>query len=109
MLHNKLGQRICHTLLAAIEHDLWADENFLMTPEVGCLSGGIATIWATACDKEPHTTATRPGEHLFLDILYPIVNEGIKKHTSYANYLIIVGANSRYIRIYCLASKSSKR
>lgn len=78
MLQNKLGQRNCHTLLAAIEHDLWADENFRMTPEVGCLSGGIATIWATACDKEPHTTATRPGEHLFLDILYPIVNSGIK-------------------------------
>lgn len=78
VLHNRLGHCKCRTLLAASEHNLWADTNILMTPEVGCLSCGIATIRATARNKEPHSTAKRPGEYyLFLDILYPIVAQGL--------------------------------
>jgi hypothetical protein len=56
------------TVLAASEHDLWADASVIMTPEVGYLSCGIATIQATARTKEPHSAASHPGEHIFLDI-----------------------------------------
>ncbi len=72
MVHRRLGHRKCRTLLAASEHGLWSDAGVLMSAEVGCLDCGIATIRATARNKQPHTAASRAGEHLFLDIQYAV-------------------------------------
>ncbi len=71
---------------SASKHQLWQDVAVRMSPEVGCLSCGISTINATARNKEPHTGASRPGEHIFLDILHPLVTAGLTT-TSVINIL----------------------
>jgi hypothetical protein len=70
LLHNRLGHRKCHTLLATNKHDLWNDTIICMSSDNGCLSCGITTIKSTARNKEPHTAASHPGEYVFLDISY---------------------------------------
>jgi hypothetical protein len=107
MLHNRLGHRRCRTLLAASEHNLWADAGVLMSAEVGCLDCGIATIRATARNRHSHTAATRAGEHLFLDIQYAVLPQGLTRATTFPNYLLIVDGYSRYTRLYGLQDKSS--
>jgi len=106
-LHNRLGHRKFRTLLAASEHNLWADAGVLMTSEVGCLDCGNGTIRATARNKHPHTVATRAGEHLFLDIQYAVYPLGLTHAMTFPNYLLIVDAYSRYSTLYGLAHKSS--
>jgi hypothetical protein len=107
LLHTRLGHRKCRTLLAGSEHNLWADDGVWMSTEIGCLNCGIATIRATARNKQPHTAATRAGRHLFLDIQHAILPQGLTYATSYPNYLIIVDAYSRYTKLYGLAHKGS--
>ncbi len=107
ILHNRLGHRRCRTLLAASEHSLWADAGVLMSSETGCLDCGIATIRATARNKHPHTAATRAGEHLFLDIQYAVLPQGLTRATTFPNYLLIVDGYSRYTALYGLLNKSS--
>jgi len=106
-VHKRLGHRKCRTLLAASEHNLWSDAGVLMSGETGCLDCGIATIRATACNKQPHTAASRAGEHLFLDIQYAVSPYGLTHATTFPNYLIIVDGYSRYTKFYGLAHKSS--
>jgi translation initiation factor IF-1 len=107
ILHNRLGHRQCHTLLAASEHNLWADAGVLMSAETGCLDCGIATIRATARNKHPHTAATRAGEHLFLDRQYAVLSQGLTRATTFPNYLLIVDGYSPYTKLYGLLDKSS--
>jgi hypothetical protein len=107
LLHQRLGHRKCRTLLAANKHQLWEDVAIRMTGETGCLTCGIATIRSRARNKEPYTGATQPGEYLFLDIQHPLVAAGITLSTSYAFYLLIVDAYSRYVQIYGLPKKST--
>ncbi len=107
LLHRRLGHRKCRTLLAASNHQLWEDTAIRMSPETGCLSCGIATIKATARNKEPHTGASLPGEYAFLDIQHPILTSGLTPATSYAFYLFIVDAYSRYACLYGLSDKST--
>jgi transposase InsO family protein len=107
LLHNRLGHRKCRTLLAAGEHNLWADVTVRMSPESGCLSCGISTIRATARNKEQHTGASAPGEYVFMDILHPITATGLTPNTSYAFYLILVDTFSRYTCMYGLPDKST--
>ncbi len=71
---------------SASKHQLWQDVAVRLSPEVGCLSCGISTINATARNKVPHTGASRPGEHIFLDILHPLVTAGLTT-TSVINIL----------------------
>jgi len=52
-----------------------------MSSEVGCLDCGVATIRANARNK---------GEHLFLDIQYAILPQGLTQATTFPNYLLIV-------------------
>ncbi len=73
LLHRQLGHRKCCTLLATSEHQLWQDKAVCMSPETGCLTCGISTIHATARNKEPHTGASQAGEHIFIDILHPLI------------------------------------
>ncbi len=98
ILHNRLGHCRCHTLLAGSEHNLWADAGILMSSEVGCLDCGVATIRANARNK---------GEHLFLDIQYAILPQGLTQATTFPNYLLIVDGYSRYTTLYRLHDKSS--
>jgi len=105
--HKRLGHRKCRTLLAASEHNLWSDAGVLMSSEVGCLDCGIATIWATARNKQPHKAASRAGEHLLLDIQYAMSPHGLTHATTFPNYLIIVDGHSRYTKFYGLTHKSS--
>jgi hypothetical protein len=107
ILHKRLGHRKCRTLLAASEHNLWSDAGVLMSSEVGCLDCGIATIRATTRNTQPHTAASRAGEHLFLDIQYAVSPHGLTHATTFPNYLIIVDGYSRYTKFYGLAHKSS--
>jgi transposase InsO family protein len=107
LLHARLGHRKCRTLLAASEHNLWEDASIRMTGETGCLTCGIATIRSRARNKEAHSGATRAGEYLFLDIQHPIVASGLTISTSYAYYLFIVDAFSRYAKLYGLPKKST--
>jgi len=107
ILHKRLGHRKCRTLLAASEHNLWRDAGVLMSSEVGCLDCGIATIKATARNTQPHTAATRAGEHLFLDIQYAISPHGLTHATTFPNYLIVVDGYSPYTKFYGLTRKSS--
>jgi hypothetical protein len=107
LLHTRLGHRKCRTLLAASEHNLWEDVTIRMSPETGCLSCGVATIRSTACSKEPHTAAVTPGEYIFLGILHPTTAVGLTPHTSYAFYLILVDAYSRYTCLYGLPDKTT--
>lgn len=100
LLHKRLGHRKCRTLLAASEHNLWEDVTVRMSPETGCLSCGISTIRSTGRNKEPHTGATAPGEYVFMDILHPVIVTGLTPNTSYAFYLLLVDAFSRYVCIY---------
>jgi len=106
-VHKRLGHRKCRTLLAASEHNVWSDAGVLMSGEAGCLDCGIATIRATARNKQPHTAASRAGEHLFLDIQYAVSPHGLTHATTFPNYLIIVDWHSRYTKFYGLAHKSS--
>jgi len=107
LLHRRLGHRKCRTLLAANEHHLWEDTMVRMSPEAGCLSCGIATIKASVRNKEHHTAASYPGEYVFLDILHPITQTGLTSKTSYAFYLIVVDAYSRFCSIHGLPDKST--
>ncbi len=107
ILHHRLGHRKWRTLLAASEHHLWGDAGVLMTSELGCLDCGIATIRAIARNKQPHKAATRAGEHLFLDVLYAVLPNGLTHATTFPNYLLIFDAYSRHSNIYGLAHKSS--
>jgi hypothetical protein len=107
LLHCHLGHQKCCTLLAASEHNLWADTAIQMSPESHCLSCGIATIRATARSNEPHSAASKPGEYAFLDIQQPIVSTGLTPSTTYAFYLFVVDAYSRYTRLYGIPTKSS--
>jgi hypothetical protein len=94
-------------LLKASEHNLWSDARVLMSSEVGYLDCGIATIWATAWNKQPHTAALRAGEHLFLDTQYAVSPHGLTHATTFPNYLIIVDGHSHYTKFYGLTHKSS--
>jgi transposase InsO family protein len=106
LLHSRLGHRKCRTLLAASEHNLWEDTTIRMTRKTGCLTCGIATIRSRARNKEPHSGATWAGEYLFLEIQHPLVQPGLTRSTSYAFYLLIVDAYSRYVKIYGIPKKS---
>jgi transposase InsO family protein len=107
LLHQRLGHRKSRTLLAATEHDLWQDTTIRMTGKAGCLTCGVATIRSRARNKEAHSGASRPGEYLFLDIQHPFVEAGLTVSTSYAFYLLIVDAYSRYAKLYGLPKKST--
>jgi hypothetical protein len=107
VLHNRLEHHKCRTLLAASEHQLWGDAGVLMASELGCFDCGIATIRASAHNKQPHTAATRAGEHLFLDVLYLVSPCGLTHAMTFPNYLLIVDAYSRHSKIYGLTHKSS--
>ena len=100
LLHARLGHRRCRTILAAHEHKLWADSRICMSPEPHCLSCGIATVRSAPLNKEHHTAAERPGEYVFLDILHPVLATGLTPASTYAFYLIIVDAYSRYVLVY---------
>jgi hypothetical protein len=78
-----------------------------MSPETGCLSCGISMIRSSARNKEPHTGASGPGKYVFMDILHPITASGLTPNTSYAFYLILVDAFSRYMCLYGLPDKTS--
>ncbi|MFN9979308.1 MAG: hypothetical protein ACK53Y_05320, partial [bacterium] len=78
-----------------------------MSSEVGCLDCGIAMIKATARNTQPHTAATRAGEHFFLDMQYAISPHGLTHATTFPNYLIVVDGYSRYTKFYGLTHKSS--
>jgi transposase InsO family protein len=78
-----------------------------MSSEVGCLDCGIATIHASARNKQPHIAATRAGKHLFLDFQYAVCPHGLTHATTFPNYLLIVDAYSRYSKLYGLLHKSS--
>lgn len=108
-LHNRLGHRKCCTLLAASAHGLWADAGVLMPLEVGCLDCSIATIRASARNKQPHTAATWAGEHLFLYVQYAVCPHGLTYATTFPNYLLIVDAYSRYSKLYGIPHKSSSK
>jgi hypothetical protein len=107
VLHNRLGHRKCRTLLAASEHQLRGDAGVLTSSELGFLDCGITTIRASTRNKQPHTAATRAGEHLFLDILYAVSPYGLTHAMTFPNYLLIVDAYLRHSKIYGLAHKSS--
>jgi len=76
-----------------------------MTGESGCLTCGIATICSRAKNKEAHTSAARDGEYLFIDIQHPKITTGLTIATSYAFYLLIVDAYSRYVKLYGIPKK----
>jgi len=78
-----------------------------MASELGCLDCGIATIRASARNKQPHTAATRAGKHLFLNVLYAVSPYGLTHATMFPNYLLIVDTYLRHSKIYGLAHKSS--
>jgi hypothetical protein len=78
-----------------------------MASELGCLDCGIATIQASARNKQPHTAATRAGKHLFLNVLYAVSPYGLTHATMFPNYLLIVDTYLRHSKIYGLAHKSS--
>jgi len=106
-MHRRLGHRKCRTLLAANEHHLWEDAMVCMSLEMGCLSYSIATIKASARNKDHHTAASHPGKYVFLDILHPITRTGLTTKTSYAFYLIIVDAYFPYCTFHSLPDKST--
>jgi len=106
LLHARLGHRRCRTILAAHEHKLWADSRICMSPEPHCLSCGIATVRSAPLNKEHHTAAERPGEYVFLDILHPVLATGLTPASTYAFYLIIVDAYSRYVLVHGIPNKS---
>jgi transposase InsO family protein len=107
LLHQRLGHWKCRALLAASEHGVWADTVVRMGPEQECVSCEISTIHATSRNKEAHTGGTYAGEYVFLDILHPVVTGGLTASTTFAFYLIIVDAYSRYCCIYGIPEKSS--
>lgn len=107
LLHNRLGHRKCCTLLTASEHNLREDVTVCMSPEAGCLSCGIAIIRSTAHNKEHHTGASTPGEYIFMDIIHPATATGLTPSTSYAFYLILVDAFSRYTCLYGMPDKTT--
>ncbi len=107
LMHRRLGHRKCRTLLAANEHHLWEDAMVCMSLEMGCLSYSIATIKASARNKDHHTAASHPGKYVFLDILHPITRTGLTTKTSYAFYLIIVDAYFPYCTFHSLPDKST--
>jgi transposase InsO family protein len=78
-----------------------------MSGETGCLTCGIATIRSRARKKEAHTGAKRAGEYLLIDIQHSILTTGLTIATSYAFYLLIVDAYSRYVKLYGLPKKST--
>lgn len=78
-----------------------------MSPEMGCLSCGISTIRATACNKELHTGGSWAGEYIFMDILHPLLAEGLTPSTTYGFYLILIDTYSRYVCIYGMPDKTS--
>jgi hypothetical protein len=83
LLHKRLGHRKCRaSLLAASEHDVWADTLVRMGPEQECVSCNISTIRAAARNKEPHTKGMYPGEYVFLDILHPVTKVGLTPDTT---------------------------
>lgn len=108
LVHARLGHQHCRSLLAANEHRLWQDTTIHMSPEVGCLSCGIATARAVARNKEHHTGASRAGEYIFLDIQPPTTAVGLTPASTYPFYLIVVDAYSRYIQFYGFPDKSTK-
>jgi len=91
LLHARLGQGKCGTLLAANEHSLWEDALIRMTGETGCLTCGIATICSRPRNREARLGATRPWKYLlFLDIQHPLVETGLTPGTRYSFHLLIV-------------------
>jgi hypothetical protein len=78
-----------------------------MGPEQDCVSCHISTIRATARNKEPHTPGMYPGEYVFMDIIHPVTRVGLTSDTTYAFYLILVDAYSRFTCLYGLPDKST--
>jgi hypothetical protein len=107
LLHQCLVHRKCCALLAPSEHGVWADTVVHMGPEQECVSCEISTICATSRNKEAHTCGIYTGEYVFLDILHPVVIGGLTTSTTFAFYLIIVDAYSRYCCIHGIPDKSS--
>jgi transposase InsO family protein len=107
ILHQCLGHRKCHALLATSEHGVWADTVVQMGSELECVSCEISTVCTANRNKETHTGGTYAGEYIFMDILHPVMNTGLRKSTTFAFYLILVDAFSRYACIYGILDKSS--
>jgi transposase InsO family protein len=107
LLHRRLGHRKCRALLAASEHEVWADTLVRMGPEQDCVSCNISTIRASARNKEPHTKGMYPGAYIFMDILHPVTKKGLTSDSTYAFYIILVDAYSRYTCIYGMRDKST--
>jgi hypothetical protein len=107
LLHDRLGHRAIRTLLAADEHGVWHDTRIRMEPETDCVTCQIATIRATARNKNPHTHAGHPGAMVLMDILPCKSNPGLTPRTSHAYCLVLVDSYSRFSVIYGLQNKST--
>lgn len=107
LLHRCLGHKKCRALLVASEHGVWADMMVRMGPEQECVSCHTSTIHATAHNKEPHTQGMYPMEYVFMDILHPVTRLGLTSDTTYAFYLILVDAYSRFTCLYGMQDKST--
>jgi len=85
---------------------VWADTVVCRGADQDCISCNIATIRASSKNKSAHTGASYPGEFIFLDILHHIVPVARTKNTTFAFYLIIVDAFSRYVCIYGIPKRT---
>jgi hypothetical protein len=65
-------------------------------------------IRASAHRKDAHTGGSYPAEYVFLDILHPATTTGLTASSTYAFYLILVDAYSRYTCIYGMTDKTTK-
>jgi transposase InsO family protein len=106
LLHQRLGHRKCRALLAASEHEVWADTLIRMSPEQECVSCNISTIRASARSKDPHTKGLHAGEYVFMDIIHPVSKLGLTDDSTYPFYLILVDAYSRYVCLYGMRDKT---
>jgi hypothetical protein len=61
LLHDRLGHRGLRSLLAAEEHQVWADTKIRIESDTDCTTCKIATICAVTRNKYPHTPAGHPG------------------------------------------------
>jgi transposase InsO family protein len=107
LLHKRLGHRYTTTILAASEHEVWADVEAQLTPDVDCVDCKIATIRASDRNKHPHTPSERFGQMVLMDIEHAIAGGSITPDSSLPFYLFIVDAYSRYCKIYGLRHKTT--
>ena len=101
LLHQRLGHRSNRSLLAGDTENVWEDVELRIDPDPFCTSCQIYSMSKKARSKIP-LKPRAPFKWVFMDIIPSTAPKSLTSDTTFSNYLLIVDAYSKILKLYAM-------